>query len=144
VRETPDTDYRKTLLSFRDWMHETELTTHRDFDKAIMTLSGGALGISIAFIHNVAPHPTHRWALDTSWSLFALSLLVILAAYLSGIRSIHLSLDQVDLMLEGKELDAIKGKLAHAYLLTKCLNLGSSGSFVLGVVFLVIFAILNY
>jgi len=48
------------------------------FDRAVMTLAGGALGISLAFIHDVAPHPRDTWVMGVSWLLFVASLVLIL------------------------------------------------------------------
>lgn len=103
------------------------------FDRAVMTLSAGALGISLAFIHDVAPKPRHTWVLGCAWFSFALSLLVILLSFLSSERAIVKMVAQLD---ENAE-DIPRGRL------TDLLNWFSAGAFVLGVVLLVIFAWLN-
>lgn len=43
----------------RRWLRQADHTASRDFDKAIMTLAAGALGVSIAFVHDIAPDPVH-------------------------------------------------------------------------------------
>jgi hypothetical protein len=43
---------------------------HRDFDKAIMSLSAGALGVSIAFVHSIAPDPRLTVFLRIAWVAF--------------------------------------------------------------------------
>ena len=48
------------------------------FDRAVMTLPGGALGVSLAFIHDVAPHPRHNWAAAGAL-IFGVLFLVIFA-----------------------------------------------------------------
>ena len=58
------------------------------FDKAVMTLSGGALGISIAFIHDVAHHPRYKGVIAAAWGAFSLSLLLILLSFLTSERAI--------------------------------------------------------
>ena len=98
-----------------------------------MTLSGGALGISIAFIHNVAPHPKHTWVIGVSWTLFAMSLLLILVSFLTSEQAIVRMVTQHD---EGNK-NIPRGEL------TDYLNWASAGTFVLGVIFLVIFALTN-
>jgi hypothetical protein len=72
----------------REWLVSAYENATQSFDKAIMTLAGGALGVSIAFIHDVAPKPEHKWLLGVAWSLFALSLLLILASFLTSQRAI--------------------------------------------------------
>jgi hypothetical protein len=103
------------------------------FDKAVMTLSGGALGISIAFIHDVAHHPKDRGIIAASWAAFSLSLLLILWSFLSSERAVVKMVHQHDHEVG----DIPRGKM------TDLLNWGSAGAFVLGVVLLVIFACLN-
>jgi hypothetical protein len=103
------------------------------FDRAVMTLSGGALGISIAFIHDVAPLPTHKWALVFAWAAFAASLLTILWSFLTSERAIVRIVAQHD--DEREEIP--RGRL------TDYLNWVSAGTFVIGVIFLVLFALVN-
>src|SRR5437868_1291420 len=66
------------------------------FDRAVMTLSGGALGISIAFIHDVAHHPRHTWVLGIGWVFFALSLLLILWSFLTSERAVVKMVKQLE------------------------------------------------
>jgi hypothetical protein len=100
------------------------------FDRAIMTLSGGALAISIAFIHDVARTPEHTWVVGCAWLCFALSLLLILLSFLASERAVVTMIDQLD-----GEVPVIPRGRA-----TDNLNWGAAGAFVLGVVLLVIFA----
>jgi len=103
------------------------------FDRAIMTLSGGALAVSLTFIHDVARHPTHKWTLATAWSCFAASLLLILSSFLTSERAIVRMVKQLD-----EETEEIpRGRL------TDVLNWGAALAFVVGVIFLVLFALLN-
>ena len=87
--------------------------------------------MSILFIGNVAPDPEHKWSLGTAWTLLALSLLLILASFLT---SQHAILEMIRKIDEGA--DEIKpGQLAG------WLNRAATVAFVLGVVFLVVFAL---
>jgi hypothetical protein len=118
---------RERLLA----LHES---TTQAFDKAIMTLSGGALAVSISFIHDVAHHPRHRGIIGASWALFVLSLLLILWSFLTSERAsrrmIHQMADpDTELIPEGR--------------MTDWLNWCSAGSFLGGAVCLVLFAVLN-
>jgi uncharacterized BrkB/YihY/UPF0761 family membrane protein len=117
----------------REWLVSAYENATQSFDKAIMTLAGGALGISIAFIHDVAPKPEHKWILGVAWTLFALSLLLILASFL---MSQHAILDMM------RQIDEDVEKVARGKA-TDRLNRGSASAFVLGVIFLVIFAVYN-
>ncbi len=66
----------------RQWLLQADHAASRDFDKAIMTLAAGALGVSIAFVHDVAPHPVRVAWLGWAWGLFAASLVLILLSFL--------------------------------------------------------------
>jgi len=73
------------------WEREDELRLHdekrdaaRDFDTALRALAGGALAISIAFVHQIAHHPGHNWLLALSWLLFAASLALNLLSFLTS------------------------------------------------------------
>jgi uncharacterized BrkB/YihY/UPF0761 family membrane protein len=102
------------------------------FDRAVMTLAGGALGISLAFVHDVAPKPRHTWVMGLSWLFFALSLLLILGSFLTSERATVSMVDKWD-----REEEIERGKW------TDYLNWGAAGALILGVILLVIFAWLN-
>lgn len=102
------------------------------FDRSIMTLAGGALGISLAFVHDVAPKPRHTWVMGVSWLCFAASLLLILGSFLTSERAAFSMVGKYD-----REEEIERGKW------TDYLNWAAAGALILGVVLLVIFAWLN-
>lgn len=58
----------------------------RTFDKAILTLASGSFGFTIAFLKDIVPTPFEntKWLIHFSWSLFALSILLILISFLTS------------------------------------------------------------
>ena len=71
-----DIEY-KTYLDERRLLIEAEQKGAQQFDKAILTLTAGALAISLTFIKNIAPHPK-AWTiifLALAWFTFIVSLL---------------------------------------------------------------------
>ncbi len=58
-----DLDHRKHLV---DALH----TASRDYDRNLLTLAAGALGLSTTFVHNIASHPRYTWALLFAWVFF--------------------------------------------------------------------------
>jgi hypothetical protein len=62
------------LAEWRQWLAEKHHAASQDYDKAVMTLAGGALGLSLAFVKDIAPDPEDTWALVGAWALFAASL----------------------------------------------------------------------
>jgi hypothetical protein len=68
---------------YRDWLVKAHHSACTDFDKAVMTLSGGALALSITFVHEVAPNPTNTGLLGLAWGFFAASLACVFASLLT-------------------------------------------------------------
>jgi hypothetical protein len=101
-----------------------------------MTLAGGALGISLAFVHQVAPNPTHKNWLAVAWGLLALSLLLIFASFLASQQSI---------LREIKKRDGHKlwPRWDVPGWTTTTLNVTSGAAFIMGVACLVRFAWFN-
>ena len=115
-------------------LHAIYERAHRDFDTAIRVLAGGALAISIAFVHNIAKHPDHTWLLAVALVLFAAALGMNLWSFLATAartgRWLRLMRDSQNLELtETVTIDLM--------------NWASMFSFLGGVIFLVLFAVLN-
>jgi hypothetical protein len=121
----------------RQWLLQADHAASRDFDKAVMTLAAGALGVSIAFVHDLAPDPVHVTWLGWAWGLFALSLVLILVSFLTS----QLALRREMKVLSGERSDARPGGPLGP--LTIGLNWGSAGALVSGVIALVVFALYN-
>jgi hypothetical protein len=100
-----------------------------------MTLAGGALGISLAFVHQVAPNPTHKGWLAWAWGLLALSLLLIFASFLASQQAI---LREIRL----RDRKKVWGWDIPGWM-TTTLNVTSGAAFIMGVVCLVRFAWFN-
>ena len=126
-------EYRKQLL-------ETEQKVGESFHKTILTLSGGALGISFVFIKNVVGKGSiiSPNFLIYSWGLFTISLASVLLAQYFGILSYRRAIKQVD-----------KNTIYNEHpggiwaLLMPILNFFSTFSFISGVVLLLIFGFKN-
>jgi hypothetical protein len=127
-------DVSDAWAKHREWLLSTQLAATQDFDKTLVTLAGGALGISIAFINKVAPHPQHKWVLGMSWGLLALSLLLILSSFMASERAHIQMIQRID-----EDVDEVERGT-----LTAALNWLALASFVLGVGFLVAFALNNF
>ena len=129
MAETPDPSYR-------DWLVRAHHGASQDFDKALMTLAGGALGVSLAFIHDVAPHPQHKGWVAVSWTLLAASLLLILTSFLTSQEALLSAITRSD----RGEANPHKQRFARA---TVALNWLSGAAFIVGVACLVRFALYN-
>ena len=131
----PVTD-KEAHREWREWLVQTHHQASQDFDKAVVTLSGAALGISLAFIRDIAPHPTLEWALSVAWVCLTVSLLLIFVTLLTSQKSLLNSIARVD----ERSPDVTGGVAGRA---TIWLNGLSAVALVLGVAFLVLFAAYN-
>lgn len=59
-----------------------EQKAQEDYDKSILSLSGGALGISITFVEKIAGKtPTVLWMLDWAWICWVASVAFVVLSY---------------------------------------------------------------
>lgn len=131
--DTQKTEYRNRLL-------DAEQKIGESCDKTLITLSGGALAISVTFIKEVLGEEDAQFlcVLSFSWSLWAISLTsVLLALYFAShaYRNAIKALDAGTL-----DLNRPGGVFS---LLTNILNAIGGLSFLLGVLFFLIFAYKN-
>ena len=66
----------------RKLLIDSEREAARSFDKAMITLSAGALAISITFVREIAPRPVGLGLVFAAWGGFVLALLAILFSFL--------------------------------------------------------------
>jgi hypothetical protein len=103
-----------------------------------MTLAAGALGISIAFIHNVASRPVQVAWLGAAWVLFSLSLLLILVSFLTSQLALRKEIAWID---SGRpEGDNTSGNAGRRTVTLNCL---AALALIAGVGCLLVFALYN-
>lgn len=122
-------DERKILI-------QTNKETSQQFDKYILTLSAGALAISITFLENIVPNPDENTLiyLILGWLVFILSMLATLISFIISQKACD---KQIDL------LESPKDDKNNWSIWTQRLNILSIICFVGGAIFLSIFSILN-
>lgn len=125
-------DYRKILIA-------AEQKSQDSYDKTIVSLSGGALGISLLFIKNIVgeSEPVLVWAVITAWCLWAASITSVVISYFLSRMALRKAITQTD---EGDYTGGVGGCAA---MLTQIFNILSGAIFILGIVFLIIFAANN-
>ena len=133
---------RKELLDYRADLIKGRQKAQEQFDKAVLTLSGGALGISFAFVDNFIPKEAivqHSNLLIDAWICWGISIMgALLAFYLSPI-AFNKAIKQVD---EDKIYDSHPGGIPDK--ITGACNFLSSVLFLIGVVFIICFVNYNY
>ena len=131
--------------------YQTMLTAHKeacsDWDKSLLTLSSGALSLSIIFIKDIIhtdKSPLFPGILLTAWICLTLCIVCVIFSFISGrIRTnkqIDVFLEHVGIKTNG---DGNKDDKKKNVCLTEILNWASGFSFIIGLVFLFIFSFTN-
>ena len=132
---------RSTYLDERRMLVQAEWDSAKSFDKTIVTLSAGALALSLTFVREIAPQPGYVALLFLAWGAFGISLLLILLSFLFGQYDMRRQREIVDEMYESQE-DSSEARNGWC-LATGVLNTVSLLAFLTGVVFLAVFAACN-
>lgn len=125
---------RKLLI---DWEHSA--TT--GFDKAMLTLSSGALVLSLTYLKELGGPSAWGWALRACWVLFGFSVLSTSWSFLSSQCALRRERDIRDSQDATTENAGAQRPQNHCACLTGWLNLLSLIAFTLGVVSLAIYAL---
>ena len=135
---------QETYLRTRQSYDEAELEVSGRYDKWILTLSGGALGLSITFIEKIAKSPTSDtlvW-LKISWVCLVLSLLTGLLSLVTSQSAIRENRNELDLAHSENRAPRLIFSRCFTYV-TNGLNWGSLFLFILGIAFLCVFSFTN-
>lgn len=139
-----DEQTERLYAQYRQHLLEGRRLSFQQFDKAVLTLSGGGLGLSLTFIDRVVPlsTATHKWILALAWGLFAVSVMSTLISFITSQfafdRELMLSEDYY--MHDNEEALT---QLNRPATLTKAINVISAASFLLAVMCLVYFVSIN-
>ena len=117
------------MLEYRRTLQAAEDASHSEYDKAILALSGGALGITFAFFKEIAA----RLGTERPLWLIAASLAAILASFYTAGKANRLAIQQVD---KRQVPDKPGGGWDRA---TRGLNFAGGVCFLLGAVFAICF-----
>ena len=130
----------KQLQEYRSLLISAEQKAQEDFDKTVLSLSGGALGISFAFVKDiVGSQPlTHSAYLLISWIVWGISVTCVLASYYFSQQGLRHAIKQVDKeKIYGETPGGPYGRI------TAILNALGGLLFLTGIVFIVIFVSYN-
>lgn len=111
------------------------------FDKAILTLAAGALGLSLTFIRQISPVITEGtvWMIIFAWICFIVSLLSTLISILTSRSACVTQIEILEIEDEEKQ-DMQKNTFTAV---TQFLNIVSIIFFIAGVILLTVFSIRN-
>jgi hypothetical protein len=127
------------LREYRSFLISAEQKAQEQYDKTILTLSGGAFGISFAFIDKViGTPPTATLWLLAAWTSWGVSITSILFSFYFSNKALRRTIEQVD---EETVYENTPGE--HFSGITQVLNACGGIFFFLGVVLLIVFVYKN-
>lgn len=132
-------EYEKKVSEYRNILIAAEQKSQDDYDKTLVSLSGGALGISFLFIEHVIgkSEPVSSSLLISAWACWAISLAATVSSYFCSCLAIRKTIVQCD---ANDYSGGIGGKAAKA---TAYLNAASGIFFIIGVVLIIVFCSKN-
>ena len=134
---------RKEYLEERKLLVEAEREQSRSFDKAMLTLSVGALALSLIYMRDFAKTPSWSALLYGAWITFGISLLATSWSFLISQSALRKQRKMLDERHRGRPEVGIQTKNRFASA-TNWLNWWSVIAFTAGVVLLALFAIVNF
>lgn len=137
ISKPPEED---DLSEYRRHLQTAEQKSQEDFDKTVLSLSGGALGISFVFLKDViGPNPVlDPGLLFTAWVAWGSSTFCVLASYYASHLALRKTIRQIDLRTVRKERP---GGMYSA--VTAVLNAAGAVLFLVGVCAITLFANAN-
>ena len=130
-------DFEKQISDYRKTLQALEQKMQSEYDKAIMALSGGALGVSMTFLKDIVlDQGVHGgnfllWA----WICWGASVTSTLFSFYTSAQALRRAVQQTD--DHAIYLEMVGGKLNCV---TKILNFCAGALFMLGVILIVLFA----
>jgi hypothetical protein len=91
-------DEQAIIAEYRGLLTTTEQKSQADFDKAILALSGGALGISFIFLKDIIgkSNAIHIAFLVSAWIGWTLSATCVLCSFFTSILALRQAIHQLD------------------------------------------------
>lgn len=130
------TEFANQISEYRQSLLELEQKMQSSYDKAVMTLSGGALGVSMAFVQDVIGKQSVQGGsfLMTAWVCWGLSVSCTLTSFYTSSCALRKAVKQTD----DKEI-YLKLQGGMSNLITMVLNPVSGLLFFAGVISMVVF-----
>lgn len=139
--EVSDTESQKAwegrMAEHRKHLVDSERKSQEDFDKTVLSLSGGALGISFVFLKDViGPNPIQEPnLLFAAWLAWGASTFCVLASYYLSHLALRKAIRQIDDDADGKQEPG-----GHLSTITAVLNAAGAILFLIGVCAITLFA----
>ena len=133
-----DDERYKHYIAHWQLLYDVERESARTLDKTLVALAGGALGLSITFIKEIAKCPQWTSVLYASWIFFILSLLSTLISFAVTQRAAR---NERDIIKREFEEDVQSEKKQNLFQrLTIYLNTISIALFIIGATLITVFS----
>ena len=141
VAAPPDTMARGPVnQEYREWLVKAQHRASQDFDKTVLAISSGALGLSVAFLNSqyVSGPFSNTVLIGIAWMGFGVALVSSLGSLFTSSKALRKCIEQVDAgVVDGETPGGVWTSR------TDWLNLAAWWGVFLGVTFLVLFASFN-
>ena len=102
--------YVETIEEQRRSLRDAFRQNASDKDKIVVSVSGVALGLSLAVLRDVAANADWKWVLLLAWIGFGLALTMVLLSLYLNAKQIKRTIDHIDVWLAGpKEGEPVDG-----------------------------------
>ena len=125
----------KTYLDERKFLAEVERETAKTFDTSLITVTSGALGLSLFFVKDMVEETSVGYLLLVSWVAFSFGLISTMSSFLTSQTATRRQREILDHNYAGK-IESVGNWAASV---THCLNWFSILSFTAGIIFLCTF-----
>jgi hypothetical protein len=130
------TDFENQIDAYCSKLQELEQKMQSEYDKAVITLSGGALGLSFVFLRDVVKTSPVRYAdwLLWSWIAWGVSITCILFSFMTSAYAMRKAIKQThDKVIYIQDAGGVFN------VLTLVLNITGGVLFLVGVICIVVF-----
>ena len=143
AKSNPDVDVQKyqAYLQHRMYLIKERGDSEQSLDKALLTLSSGALAFSLTFVQEAFDPVAFPHFLALAWGCFGISVVLTLGSFLISRNSFERAIQILDDQFEHDSWDCEHSNWWSSA--TTVLNVGSITMFVLALVLLLFFAIAN-
>lgn len=138
--------------TYKDQLYSSYRSNCEQFDKAVLTLAAGGLGISLTLIKDSygSVSPSLFWVLRGAWIAFSTAIISTLISFLLGQKSTNLAMEYAEEQIESCDDDSIVTNDENLVIKnqrftkwTQWVNYLSATLFIFGVICTVSFAIVN-
>lgn len=139
---------RQQYLDFRNQLFTTLKEQWSYYEKLVVSITSGSLGLSVLFLKDIAPDPTHRPILYAAWAALVASLICTLVSWLTSAQAANERIAHVDLLLNANaeahpRVSELQKSAERWNRVTVILTLAAGGTMILGMALLAAFAGIN-